>query len=267
MKQNPLKHLEWISLVYLALFVLAVAAPQLITHPYLGLEEESVESVLIFIFGIIGLLIFSFYQRTVEQKDEERAVAETERERARRELIESYKYIGSINRQVNVLKDLANTTSLELVERDTLTKDIIASLLANAAASVGTPTAFIRYLDIEKGRTDHEVLHSLEGITSLKIANKDLMNLHASGATHAYIRSETGREFLVVPSDHRDVSVKAFILARSDSSTAETDISLLKVFANQADLIYHTLRKRNGLKPPILDLVKETEQRSIGDVS
>jgi hypothetical protein len=257
MKLKSFFRIEWISLVYLMLFVLAVMSPELINRPYFGMSEETTEEILIFIFGIAGILTFSIYQRIVERKEQERAAAENDREHVRRELIESYQYIGSVNRQVNLLKELANKTSLEIVESEKLSKDIMASLLANAAASVGAQTAFIRFLDVEKGRTDHEVLHSLEGIKTLKVSNKELLNAHAAGVSHAFIRSECGRELIVVPSDHRDVPVKAFLLTLAAPDMArDMDTSLLKVFANQAELIYHTLKKQNGqntLKPQLDD--------------
>lgn len=250
MKENPSPRLEWISLVYLALFVLAILSPRIVKQGFLGISEESIEEILIFLFGIVGLLTFSIYQRFMEHKETEREAAETERGRVKRELVESYRYIGSMNRQINVLKELANTTSLEIVESDKLTKDILTSLLANAAASVGARTAFIRYLDVTKGRTDHEVLHSLDGINILKVKNSDLLQLHESGAAQAYIRSETGSEFLVVPSDHRDVPIKAFLLTlKEPGGEADADTSLLKVFANQAELIYHSLKKHNEKLP------------------
>ncbi|MFH1620969.1 MAG: hypothetical protein ABIB04_02695 [Patescibacteria group bacterium] len=249
MKINKIFHIEWISLVYLTLFVLAVFSPKIIKHTYFSFEEETVEELLIFVFGLAGILIFSLYQRLIEHKEREREVVENEREKIKRELVESYKYIGSINRQVNVLKNIANKTSLEIVEKDKFTKDILVSLLANAAASVGTKTAFVRFLDLERGRTSHEVLHSLEGVSSLKVSNKDLIQIHDTGVSQAFITSECGKKLFVVPSDHREVPEKAFLLTLLDPSLAEEiDTSLLKVFVNQAELIYHTLKKQNGHK-------------------
>ncbi|MBU1348504.1 hypothetical protein KJ781_00330, partial [Patescibacteria group bacterium] len=155
MKSNPIIRLEWVSLVYLALFVMAILSPRIVSQRMFGIHEETFEEVFIFLFGIAGLLTFSIYQRVMERKEQEHEATENERERIKRELVESYQYIGSMNRQMNVLKELANQTSIEIVEKDSMSKDIIASLLANAAASVGAQTAFIRYIDLERGRTDH----------------------------------------------------------------------------------------------------------------
>lgn len=259
--------LEWISLVYLALFVLAVLAPSLVTHGFFGIAEQHVEEGMIFIFGLTGLATFSIYQRIMERKELEHEAAKSESERARRELVESYRYIGSVNRQIEVLKRLANETANGIVESDRLWKDLLTSLTAEAAASVGAPSAIIRYVEIAKVRTEFELMHALEGQQGFRVANKDLVKVHASGAAHAYIRSDDGRELLVVPSDHADVPVKAFLVISSNAADAAgIDASLLKVFANQAGLLYHTLGKRRSLQPP-LQLIGETTKQVVGEIN
>ena len=103
MKSKSVLRLEWISLVYLALFVLAVLSPSLISKGYFGIDERHVEEFFIFIFGLVGIATFSFYERIMEKKDREHEDAKNEYDRARKELIESYKYIGSVNRKIEVL--------------------------------------------------------------------------------------------------------------------------------------------------------------------
>ena len=60
-------------------------------------------------------------------------------------------------------------------------------------------------------------------------------------------RLEDGERILVVPSDKRDTAIKAYLLFELDSTQADSfDIPLVKVFANQAELIYHNLIRQNG---------------------
>jgi hypothetical protein len=268
MKLKSLLQIEWISLVYLGLFVLAVLSPSLVTHGFFGIEEKSVEEFLIFLFGIVGLVTFSIYQRLMEHKDKEHQDAKNEYERARRELVDSYQYIGSINRKLEVLKGLANQTSLKIVESNHLSKGLLSSLLASAVASVGARTAIIRYLDLEKLRTEHEIVHMPDSTSPLKVANKELKKLHDTGAAHAFIMGEDAKEILVVPSDHKDKAVKAFLLIATDpsQSTASIDTSLLKVFANQAELLHYTLAEHVRPAPSPLELVEQTERQAVGEV-
>ena len=268
MKLKSLLQVEWISLVYLALFVLAVLSPSFVTQGFFGLDEKHIEEFLIFLFGITGLATFSIYQRLMEGKEKEHEDARNQYERARRELVDSYQYIGSINRKLEVLKGLANQTSLEIVESDHLSKGLLSSLLASAAASVGAKTAMIRYLDLDKLRTEYEIIHTLDASPPLKVANKELKKLHETGAAHAFIAGEDLKEILVVPSDHKDKVVKAYLLIATDPSqpTASIDTSLLKVFANQAELLHYALEEQTRPLSSPMELVVQTEKQAVGEV-
>lgn len=268
MSMKPILRLEWISLVYLILFVLAVLSPSLVNRDFFGLDERHVEEALIFIFGIVGLATFSIYQRLMERTEKEHEDAKNEYERAKRELVDSYQYIGSINRKIELLKRSANQTSLKIVESRHLTKDLLSSLLANAAASVDAKAAFIRYVELEKLRTEHEIHHSTGGVLRCKVSNKDLVGIHERGSSHAFIRTEDGIDLLVVPSDHQGKAVKAYLLIAVEPSQAATiDTSLLKVFANQADLLHYALEEQTKISGSPLELVERVESKAIGEIS
>ncbi len=259
--------LEWISLVYLGIFVLAVLSPSLVRHSVFGIDEQHVEELLIFLFGIIGLTTFSVYQHIMERKEKEHETAKNEYDRAKRELVESYRYIGAINRQIEVLKRVANQTSLKIVESHKLGKDLLGSLLANAASSVGAKSALIRYVELDKLRTEHEITHSVDRAKPFNVHNRDLRKVNDSGATHAFIRAEDGREILVVPSDHKGKSIKAYLLVTPDPSQASAlDTSLLKVFANQAELLYYSLEEQTKAPSTPLAMVQEAQRQTIGEV-
>lgn len=268
MKSGSLLRLEWISLVYLALFVLAVLSPSLVTRGIFGIDERHVEELMIFVFGIVGLATFSIYQRIMERKEKEHEDAKNEYERAKRELVESYRYIGAINRQIEVLKGITNQTSKNIVEQHHLSKELLASLVANAAASVGAKTALIRYVELEKMRTHHEVLHTIGDAKPFKIHNRDLKKIHEAGASHAYLRSDEGNEVLVIPSDHETAAVKAYLLVLpEDAQATSADTSLLKVFANQAQLLHHALEEQVKISSSPLELIEATKSQVRGDVS
>jgi hypothetical protein len=270
MRSRNLIRLEWISLVYLALFVFAVLSPSLVSRDYLGIDERHVEELLIFVFGIVGLGTFSIYQRIMERKEKEHEDAKNDYERAKRELVESYSYIGTINRKIELLKKLANETSLTIVERDKRAKDLYGSLIASAATSVGSPMAVLRIVHLEKLRTELEIHHGTQG-NQIKVSNKELKKLHDAGAGHAFLPNENGGEILVVPSGRSDRPVRAFLCVITDPSvpTSEIDTSLLGVFANQAELLHHAeIREGEENQDPKgpLDLVRDAQKQVIGEV-
>jgi hypothetical protein len=266
MRPQPFLRLEWIWFVYLALFVLAVLSPSLVTHDFIGIDERHVEELLIFVFGVTGLITFSIYQRIMERDQEQHEHAKNDYERAKRELVESYQYIGSINRKIELLKRITNQTSLKIVESDRSTKDIFHSLLANARARVNAETACIRYVDLEKMRTEHEIHSVPDAPFAFKIGNKELKKVHENKLSHAFIRSDDGQDLLVVPSDHQLKRVKAYLLFPVNAAHIEDiDMSLLKVFANQAELLHFAFKEQSLLPEEAVKTDSES-QGGVGPV-
>ncbi len=260
------KRAEWISLVYLVIFVLAVMAPSIVRGDFLGIPEAQVEEILIFIFGLVGLVTFSLYERVMEKRLKERDEAQDTAKRALNELVDSYKYIGSINRHIELLQKLVNQTSLSLVERNAYGKDILQSMIASAVSTVDAESAFIRVVELDKLRTDYEIFHKTAE-PNLKVANKELRNLHQYNASHAFVATEDGKEVLVVPSDRKQTGSKAYLLMKVDpAKITEIDISLLKVFVNQAELVYHQLLRKKDGNGTALEHVDDVSKMAVGEV-
>ncbi|QQR61086.1 hypothetical protein IPH19_01305 [Candidatus Uhrbacteria bacterium] len=237
--------LEWVSLVYLLFFVLAVLSPSIHSKDRFGLPEERLEELSIFAFGIAGLATFAAYERIMERREKEREVVETGYARAKQELIESYAYIGSVNRKIELLKKVANDTSLTIDPSSKVPKELYTAIAMNACASAGALSAMLRVLSVSKMRTEGEYVHHTGRDLVFKIPNKDLRDLHENRSSHAFIRSEDGKELLVVPADHAD-DTKAFLLLHLEDGAEkiqEIDVSLLKVFVNQAQMLTRQFAK------------------------
>ncbi len=233
--------LEWIYLVYLLFFVLAVLSPSIYTRGYLGLSEKTLEELTIFLFGMAGLLTFAAYEYLMEKHEEEQEQVQTDYKRAKNELIEAYTYIGAINRKIELLKKTTNAASLQLAGGKQSAKELFQAVAANACAAAGAQSALLRVVELPKLRTDREYVHHTDKKFTFRIANKDLRAVHDQGAAHAFLPSEDGREVLVVPSD-RTGDYKAYLLLTwSNHTVPELDHSLLKVFANQAEMLYQQM--------------------------
>lgn len=237
--------LEWISLIYLAFFILAILSPQIVRHGVFGFSEERVEEFLIFCFGLAGLGTFVIYEHAMERKDHERDEAIGDRDRVKKELVSSYEYIGAVNRRMEALKALANETAVQLVEGDRLSKEIFQSIAASAATIAKAESGAIRIVALDLMRTRKEFL--VDRDTPVRVANRDLLKIHEEGISHAVIDSEDdGTHILVIPSSRRDMAEKAFLLLSMPSETASVDIGLLNVYANQAEVLYRVLVQKNG---------------------
>ncbi|MFA6447439.1 MAG: hypothetical protein WCW31_04275 [Patescibacteria group bacterium] len=262
---------QWISIVYLLLFVLAVFSPSIINQDYLGIKEQHIEEFLIFVFGIAGLSIFMLYERLMEKTEKENLKIQDACERVKKELVSSYQYIGSMNRQMDVLKKLSNDTSVSMFDQAKLSKDLMRSLVSAASGSLGGAPGLIRFVNLDKLRTEAEFLH-LNGaagqISSISIANKELKRVHDSNSQFGTL-AVGDKTWLIIPSDRRAGAVKAFmILHHTPAKFEEFDPSVLKVFANQAELVYRALKKENGdIDGTALELIDAATKDVKGEIN
>ncbi len=240
-----LPRLEWISVIYLAVFVLAVLSPSLVRRDVFGIPEEHAEEILIFLFGLVGLMTFSLYDRVVEWREKERDEAIDDRNKTKKELVASYEYIGAVNRQNDAMKRLANEAATTLTGGERVSKELFQSLAMNAATLVRGEHAAVRFVALDRLRTLREFL--VDPLNQLRVPNKDLKFAHDEGRTHYYVRSEDGRETLVIPSDRNDLTCKAFILVQTNSGDVpDVDAGLLKAYANQAEVLYRVLNRETS---------------------
>jgi hypothetical protein len=244
MSDERAKKFQWISLAYLLLFMLAVFSPSLVNKDYFGIIEANVEELLIFLFGLSGIAIFMLYERLMEKKEKENQEMQSACESAKKELVSSYQYIGSVNRQLEVLKKLVNDTSVSMYDQVKLSKDLLKSLVTAASVSFGGAPTLLRFVHLEKLRTDREFVHP-NGNTNValpfKVSNKDLKNAHDLGEVTRITYED--KSLVLVPSDRRNGDLKAFLVVQDASQEGvEFDASVLKVFVNQAELVYRALR-------------------------
>jgi hypothetical protein len=264
---RKLIRLEWVSVLYLVLFVLAVLTPRVITHDWYGLEEAQIEEVLIFFFGMTGLVSFSLYERLMEWWVKEKEVAERERDTARKELVSSYEYIGSMNRQIDALKRVANQTAASVVSHDdTAHKELFQSLAASAATLAGSRHATIRMVALDRLRTIHE--YHADPQLPLRVPNKALQRSQEEQRSLTTVRGEHGKDVLIIPSDRTPSPAKTFILVAAPAHAINaSDTDLLRVYANQAELLFHALSQKDRPSIDSLALVREAERRVVGQVS
>ncbi len=86
------------------------------------------------------------------------------------------------------------------------------------------------------------------------VSNRELRELYERGASHGFVQSEQGYKILVVPSD-RHQPVKAYLLlSMPEEQLHELDTSLLKVFVNQAEMLYGSFTK---LAPSVQEPARE----------
>ncbi len=235
------RRVEWMSFLYLVFFVLAVLSPSIYERGYFGFSEQLLEEATIFLFGLAGILTFTLYERYIERREVETALIQSDVQKTKTELVESYNYIGSVNRKIELLKRLMNDTSLTLIDRKRLPKELLQVIAQNALTAVGAEAVLLRVMEQPTLRTVAEIQENAKEKQVFRISNRELLTIAKSHATHAFLLTEDERDVLVVPSDAATEGSKAFLLLFLPSQhIPEIDLSLLKVLVNQAEMIHQT---------------------------
>jgi len=248
---------------------MAVFSPSLIQSGYFGIHEQHIEEALIFLFGIAGISIFMLYERMMEKKEKEHEAVVDACERAKRELVSSYQYIGSLNRQMDVLKKISNDTSISMYDQHELSKDLLKSLTVAASGSMGGVPALLRFIHIDKMRTEHEYFHTNDKSQNqaLNVPNKELKRIHEQNLAYDMV-GNNGKRWLAVPSDQSSDNIKAFMVIEDKTNEIEGfDPSIIKVFVNQAELINRALRNQDMENGSAIELIEQATKEVNGTVS
>lgn len=92
--------------IYLILFILIIFTPEVVSEGVLFFREEDLESLIIFGFGLIGLLLYIGKESALMRVIREKLSLQQESNQIRKDLVQSYSYIGEMNRHLDILKHM-----------------------------------------------------------------------------------------------------------------------------------------------------------------
>jgi hypothetical protein len=93
------------------IFIIAIVIPDIIRESYFGLPQERIEELLIFILGITGFLSFIIKEHQLEVQKAEKLKEQKRLQRTAKELVDSYSYIGEVNRKMDMLMQVGANLS------------------------------------------------------------------------------------------------------------------------------------------------------------
>lgn len=139
--------------LYLIIFIVAVMIPDIIhSKDRFGLPHERIEELAIFLLGMLGFLAFIFKERQLKIQQREREKGQQKLQQTAKDLIESYNYIGEINRKMDMLMQIG----IGLSERTGLSKkrekEIYQSIIEAAAFLLKGKCATIIFFNTKTNR-------------------------------------------------------------------------------------------------------------------
>ena len=229
--------------IFAVLFAIAVLIPDIIREDISLLAEERAEEVIIFILGSIAFLTFIRNERKIAFQKKEKEQAQKKMSQTVKDLVDSYSYIGEVNRKMDILMGVA----LGLTERSTLDKkkekEIYESIVTAANFLLKANCAMIRFINLKTNRTEKEI--KIPECANLSIANNDLIKMNE----HVNVKKQNG--LFIVSSPQTINNIKSYLIidgydAQEEGKPKNTEI--LKLFASQAIFLYAYMLKGENNK-------------------
>jgi hypothetical protein len=225
--------------IYLALFILAVLVPDLVREPHLFLPEENLEELAIFLLGMAGFFIFVFKDKELSLQKIKEKRGQKKLQQTAKDLVESYSYIGEVNRKMDMLMQIG----LGLSDKETLNKskekEIYHAIVNAADGLMKTEKSSLRFVGLEKGDTLKEIFREKN---SGAAKNAELLEM-----TNGVNIKKLGK-FFVAASLKKIKGVRCFLLIENASELEEQNPNnheILKYLATQALFLYSYADRRS----------------------
>lgn len=225
--------------IFLIIFIITALIPDLITNNVFFLSETRAEEIAIFLMGALTFAIILkneqqlIFHKREKEKDAKRI------EQTVKDLVESYSYIGEVNRKMDILMG----TALGLTDRSVLSKahenETYISIINAASSLLKADATSLKFVDIKTAKTKKEFLP--EGGKLIK--NKILLAMKEN------VNIKKKKDYLIVSSEQEVKDVKSYLIIHNYNVEEENNpknIEILKVFASQALFLYsytHTDRE------------------------
>lgn len=144
--------------IFLILFLFATATPEVIQGRVFGLDEELAETVIIFLLGAFGFLIFFLKEKSLLRQIGEKILLQREKSDITKDLSESYSYIGETNRRLDLVKGLVLSIpeAVELLRRGE-TRKAYHPFEKSVLTACKSAAFLIRIVDTGRGTVEKEI--------------------------------------------------------------------------------------------------------------
>ncbi len=217
--------------IFLILFIITVLIPDLVRGDFFFLSEARAEEIAIFLMGALAFSIILKNEQQIIFHKKEKAKDEKRIEQTVKDLVESYSYIGEVNRKMDILMGIA----LGITDRSVLSKthenETYASIVNAANSLLKADFTSLKFIEIKNSKTKKELL-SEEGES---IKNKVLVSMKENVYTKKY------KDSLIISSGQEVKGIKSYLILHKYDQEEEgnpKNLEILKVFVSQALFVY-----------------------------
>lgn len=220
--------------IFLVIFTITVLIPDLIRSNVAFLSETRAEEIAIFMMGAIIFVILLKNEQQILFHKKEKEKDEKRIEQTVKDLVESYSYIGEVNRKMDILMGIALGLSDRTVLSKTHEDETYASIINAANSLLKADFTSLKFIDIKTSRTKKELLP--EGGEPVK------NNILTRMGKNIHIKKQ--HDFLIVSSRQEVKGIKSYLIIHNYNLEEESNpknMEILKVFTSQALFLYSYL--------------------------
>lgn len=229
-------------MLYWAFFIILIIAtlvPDIIRNGYFFISEERIEELLIFFLGSSSFIIFIFKERQLDIERREKELKSKRLDQTGKDLVESYSYIGEVNRKMDILLNVAlgfsNSTNVNKKE----VGEVFNSVVKAAGFIMKADLSSLRFVNLRNGKTEENIIMNGKNIS---IKNEKLIKMKDD------INIKKEDDVLIISSPNQIHQIRGFLLLKKYDGKEEANvknIEILKVLVSQA-LFLHSLVNKNS---------------------
>jgi hypothetical protein len=225
--------------LYFIIFILAVLVPDIITPNNHFISENLTEEFFIFILGVIGFSIFLIKERQIAKQKKEKKKNDKKLLETAKNLVESYKHIGEVNRKMDILMNMALGLADQSKIDRTKEKEIYVSIIRATNYLMKAKRSILVFFNGVNGKISK--IFSLDGQrTNGNLASQDLIGLGDKIFTRKTDKSLLTCSYKSV-SDMRGC-IAVFDYDKNQEEKSD-NLEILKFLASQAFYLYCYLQK------------------------
>ncbi|MDD2766238.1 MAG: hypothetical protein PHH40_00555 [Candidatus Moranbacteria bacterium] len=215
--------------IYLAIFIFIVFVPKIIQTGYFFFQEEDIESLILFFFGIFIFILYFSKERTLLHVFQEKLHLQKKTNIVTKDLSDSYSYIGGLNRKFDIVKDfifhIPEDTADVLLSKK---QETYRSVLNTVKILAKSKSISLRFVNVKKKTIE----------TVVEVGKNDEFHLFtAQVLLKSKKKSLEKNGYAIVQSPSLAHSMTAFLIFPKLTNQIE-DVEMFKILASQALLLF-----------------------------
>lgn len=223
---------KFTKIIYGLLFIALLLHPHFVPDHIGFLPRAYAESIITSFIIALALLMYYLHKRDIRRKDQELKTSSLK-------LSELFKYIGTVNLRLPLLKNLTS----DLLANSKLSKKeknkILQNLLATAIVSIAKVNwGIFRFIDVESYKTVKEFIFTNKDYVVMQtgIGNKELLNARKQQSAY-----KTFNDLWIVPTTEQEAIIQGYLLFPKPAEPLEDERWILQAITDQAQLFYKYL--------------------------